>query len=56
MNYSVIGGDLRLSNLAKILAKDSNKVNVFGMENSNDVIENKNIIKCSQRRKKTSKK
>ena len=47
MNFSVIGGDLRLSNLAGILARDSNEVNVFGMENSKDVIENKNIIKCN---------
>ena len=47
MNFSVIGGDLRLSNLAGILAKDENKVNVFGMENSNDVMENRKIIKCN---------
>ena len=33
MNFSVIGGDLRLSNLASSLAKDLNEVNVFGMEN-----------------------
>lgn len=47
MKFSVIGGDLRLSNLAETLTKDLNEVSVFGMENSNEIVENKNIYKCS---------
>ena len=46
MKFSVIGGDLRLSNLAQILANDSNEVSVFGMENSKEIEENKSIKKC----------
>ena len=45
MKFSVIGGDLRLSNLAQILANDSNEVSVFGMENSKEIEENKSIKK-----------
>lgn len=47
MKFSVIGGDLRLSNLAKMLAIDTNEVSVFGMENANEIMENKDIIKCN---------
>lgn len=47
MKFSVIGGDLRLSNLAETLTKDLNEVSVFGMENSNEIVENKNIYKCA---------
>ena len=47
MKISVIGGDLRLSNLAKMLAIDTNEVSVFGMENANEIMENKDIIKCN---------
>lgn len=47
MKFSVIGGDLRLSNLAETLTKDLNEVSVYGMENSNEIVENKNIYKCS---------
>ena len=46
MKFSVIGGDLRLSNLAKILAKDKNDVYVFGMENEKEIEKNKKIKKC----------
>ena len=47
MKFSVIGGDLRLSNLAEMLAIDTNEVSVFGMENANEIMENKDIIKCN---------
>ena len=47
MKFSVIGGDLRLSNLAKMLAIDTNEVSVFGMENANEIMQNKDIIKCN---------
>lgn len=44
---SVIGGDLRISTLAKMFAEDGNKVSVFGMEKANDVMHNDDIIKCN---------
>ena len=46
MNFSVIGGDLRLCSLAQMLAKDKNNVSVFAMENSKEIMENKTIKKC----------
>ena len=46
MKFSVIGGDLRLCSLAKILAKDKNIVSVFAMENSKEIMENKTLKKC----------
>lgn len=45
-NIAVIGGDLRLSTLAQMLEKDDNKVYVYGMEKSNEIVHNKKIIKC----------
>ncbi|MBR0428114.1 MAG: dipicolinate synthase subunit DpsA [Clostridia bacterium] len=47
MNFSIIGGDLRLVNLAKLLANDKNEVFVFGMEKSEEIEENNKIIKCN---------
>lgn len=46
MNFSVIGGDLRLCSLAKMLAKDKNNVSVFAMENSKEIVKDKTINKC----------
>ena len=46
MKYTVIGGDLRLSNLAKTLANDNNEVFVYGMEKAKDIEKNQRIIKC----------
>lgn len=46
MNFSVIGGDLRLCSLAQLLAKDKNTVSVFAMENSKEIMENKTLKKC----------
>lgn len=46
MKISVIGGDLRLVKLAMSLAEDKNEVYTFGMENSNEIEDNKEIIKC----------
>lgn len=45
-NFTVIGGDLRISTLAKLLAEDGNNVFVYGMENANFIEENTKIIKC----------
>lgn len=46
MKFSVIGGDLRLSNLAKTLANDENEVYVFGMEKDKNIINDDRIKKC----------
>ena len=46
MNFSIIGGDLRLVNLAKLLANDKNEVFVFGMEKSEEIENEKRIKKC----------
>ena len=46
MKFSLIGGDLRLVNLAKLLANDKNEVCVFGMEKSEEIEEDKKIKKC----------
>lgn len=46
MKFSVIGGDLRLSNLARTLANDENEVYVFGMEKAKDIINDERIKKC----------
>lgn len=43
---SVIGGDLRIVNLIELLAKDDFLVYTYGLENSEDLIESKNVIKC----------
>lgn len=45
-NFTVLGGDLRISTLAKLLSEDGNNVFVFGMENANFIEENPKIIKC----------
>ena len=42
---SLIGGDLRISNLAQMIAKDGNEVCVYGMEKSDAIMQNKDIIK-----------
>lgn len=46
MKFSVIGGDLRLCSLAKMISKDKNTVSVFAMENSKEIMEDKTIKKC----------
>ena len=47
MKFSIIGGDLRLVNLAKMIADDKNEVYVFGMEKSKEIEEDNRIIKCN---------
>jgi len=42
---SIIGGDLRIVNLAKMMQKDGKEILVYGMEHSEEIMENKNIIK-----------
>ena len=36
-NFTIIGGDLRIIKLAKMLANDGNKVFTFGMEQSDEL-------------------
>ena len=46
--FTIIGGDLRIIKLAKILAEDNNEVYVYGLENVEDLKEIKNIIFCEK--------
>lgn len=48
MNYAVLGGDLRIVNLAQMLANDKNKVYVYALEKAVNLKENKNIIFCDK--------
>ena len=43
-NFSVIGGDLRIIKLAKMLAEDGNNVYTYGMEKAEELKENN--IEC----------
>ena len=43
-NFAVIGGDLRIVKLAKMLADDGNKVYAYGLENAEELKGNPNII------------
>ena len=43
---SLLGGDLRISKLARMLANDGYKVSVYCMEKSNEIAEDDRIIKC----------
>ena len=41
---AVIGGDLRIAKLAIMLANDGNEVYVYGLEKSEEIRRQKNII------------
>ncbi len=43
---SIIGGDLRIINLIGLLAKDDFMIYTYGLENSEELVESKNIKKC----------
>ena len=45
--FLILGGDLRSSRLAEMLAKDNHKVYVYGQENSDEVLDDKEIEKCN---------
>ena len=36
-NFAIIGGDLRIIKLAKMLAKDGNKVYTYGLEKAEEL-------------------
>ena len=46
--FTIIGGDLRIIKLAKILSEDNNEVYVYGLENVEELKEIKNIIFCEK--------
>ncbi len=46
-NFAIIGGDLRIVKLAKILAKEGKKVYTYGLDKSEELKNNANIIFCS---------
>lgn len=46
MKYAIIGGDLRLVELANILGKENNEIYTYGIEKSEDLKENKRINIC----------
>ncbi len=45
-NFSVIGGDLRIVKLVKMLAKDDNIVYTYGLEKAEEIKGKNNIILC----------
>lgn len=47
-NFTVIGGDLRIIKLAKMLAEDGNQVYTYGVEKAEELKENENIIMCNK--------
>lgn len=46
--FAVVGGDLRIIKLAKILAKEGNMVYTYGLEKAEELKEIKNIIFCEK--------
>ena len=47
-NFAVIGGDLRIIKLAKMIAQDGNKVYTYGLEKAEELKENENIVFCEK--------
>ena len=47
-NFTVVGGDLRIIKLTKMLASDGNKVYVYGLEKAEELKENENITICNK--------
>ena len=48
LETAVIGGDLRIIKLAKMLAYDGNQVYTYGLENAEEIKETENIIICDK--------
>lgn len=48
INFTAVGGDLRIIKLAKMLAADGNKVYAYGLEKAEEIKENSNIILCEK--------
>lgn len=47
-NFAIIGGDLRMVFLAKMLAKEGNRIHTYGMEKAEELKNIENIKECSQ--------
>lgn len=47
-NFAIIGGDLRIIKLAKMLAKDGNKIYTYGLEKAEELKDIENIIFCDK--------
>ena len=47
-NFAVVGGDLRIVKLVKMLAEDGNKVYTYGLEKADELKENSNIVMCEK--------
>lgn len=47
-NFAIIGGDLRIIKLAKMLVKDGNKVYTYGLEKAEELKNVENIIFCDK--------
>lgn len=47
-NFAIIGGDLRIIKLAKMLVKDGNKVYTYGLEKAEELKNIENIIFCEK--------
>ena len=45
-NFAIIGGDLRMIKLARMLANDEKKVYIYGLEKAEELENIKNIIHC----------
>ena len=46
MKFGIIGGDLRIVKLAEMLSKENNTIYVYGLEKSEDLKNNPQIIQC----------
>lgn len=46
VKFSIIGGDLRIIELSKMLARDGNKLHVYGLEKVEELKDDENIIMC----------
>lgn len=47
-NFAIIGGDLRMIKLAKILAKEGNKVYLYGLEKAEELKSIENVTFCDK--------
>lgn len=47
-NFAVMGGDLRIVKLAKMLAEDENKIYTYGLEKAEELKNNENIFMCNK--------
>ena len=51
MKFAIIGGDLRIIKLAKMLAREQNEIFVYGLEKAEELKKNQNIKHCESIKK-----